>query len=143
MEGTQHTEHQTTYSFSHLPEPLLHKHHQNSSPGDGAKASLLQTCPVSADCESVPSFAHVFVCLQQAASYYCNKLGFEPVAYQGLETGSREVVSHVVKQGKVKSTQCPQPTRGEISLKHLKNLQCVDLLSDVNCNKTHLDSSES
>lgn len=65
-------------------------------------------------------FAHVFVCLQQAASYYCNKLGFEPVAYQGLETGSREVVSHVVKQGKVKSTQCPQPTRGEISLKHLK-----------------------
>lgn len=68
------------------------------------------------------------------------------MAYQGLETGSREVVSHVVKQGKVKSTQCPQPTRGEISLKHLKKffLQCVDLLSDVNCNKTHsLDSSES
>lgn len=58
-------------------------------------------------------FAHLFVCLQQAASYYCNKLGFEPVAYQGLETGSREVVSHVVKQGKVKSTQCPLPTRGK------------------------------
>uniref|UniRef100_A0A3B4GT91 4-hydroxyphenylpyruvate dioxygenase n=1 Tax=Pundamilia nyererei TaxID=303518 RepID=A0A3B4GT91_9CICH len=38
---------------------------------------------------------------KQAASYYCNKLGFEPVAYQGLETGSREVVSHVVKQGKI------------------------------------------
>lgn len=40
-------------------------------------------------------------CLQQAASYYCNKLGFEPLAYQGLETGSREVVSHAVRQGKV------------------------------------------
>lgn len=40
-------------------------------------------------------------CLQQAASYYCSKLGFEPLAYQGLETASREVVSHAVRQGKV------------------------------------------
>ncbi|KAL2092156.1 hypothetical protein ACEWY4_011954 [Coilia grayii] len=38
---------------------------------------------------------------KQAASYYCNKLGFEPLAYRGLETGSRDVVSHVVKQGKI------------------------------------------
>nr|XP_026241764.1 4-hydroxyphenylpyruvate dioxygenase-like [Urocitellus parryii] len=28
-------------------------------------------------------------------------MGFEPLAYRGLETGSREVVSHVVKQGKI------------------------------------------
>uniref|UniRef100_A0A9J8DKX3 4-hydroxyphenylpyruvate dioxygenase n=3 Tax=Cyprinus carpio TaxID=7962 RepID=A0A9J8DKX3_CYPCA len=38
---------------------------------------------------------------KQAASYYCTKLGFEPLAYRGLETGSRDVVSHVVKQGKI------------------------------------------
>lgn len=38
----------------------------------------------------------------QAASYYCNKLGFEELAYRGLETGSREVVSHVIKQDKVR-----------------------------------------
>uniref|UniRef100_A0A672YLG3 4-hydroxyphenylpyruvate dioxygenase n=1 Tax=Sphaeramia orbicularis TaxID=375764 RepID=A0A672YLG3_9TELE len=38
---------------------------------------------------------------EKAASYYCNKLGFEPLAYQGLETGSRDVVSHAVKQGKI------------------------------------------
>ena len=38
---------------------------------------------------------------QQAASYYCNKMGFEPFGYKGLETGSREVVSHAVKQDKV------------------------------------------
>ncbi|XP_056628759.1 4-hydroxyphenylpyruvate dioxygenase [Triplophysa dalaica] len=38
---------------------------------------------------------------KQAASYYCNKLGFEPLAYCGLETGSRDIVSHVVKQGKI------------------------------------------
>lgn len=39
---------------------------------------------------------------KQAASFYCNKMGFEPLAYQGLETGSREVVSHVVKQDKIR-----------------------------------------
>ncbi|KAK7146230.1 hypothetical protein R3I93_013852 [Phoxinus phoxinus] len=38
---------------------------------------------------------------KQAASYYCNKLGFEPLAYRGLETSSRDVVSHAVKQGKI------------------------------------------
>uniref|UniRef100_A0A9L0S0M8 4-hydroxyphenylpyruvate dioxygenase n=1 Tax=Equus caballus TaxID=9796 RepID=A0A9L0S0M8_HORSE len=38
---------------------------------------------------------------EKAASFYCNKLGFEPLAYKGLETGSREVVSHVIKQGKI------------------------------------------
>uniref|UniRef100_A0A3Q2DRI1 4-hydroxyphenylpyruvate dioxygenase n=2 Tax=Cyprinodon variegatus TaxID=28743 RepID=A0A3Q2DRI1_CYPVA len=38
---------------------------------------------------------------KQAASFYCNKLGFEPLAYKGLETGSRDVVSHAVKQGKI------------------------------------------
>ncbi|XP_031705230.1 4-hydroxyphenylpyruvate dioxygenase [Anarrhichthys ocellatus] len=38
---------------------------------------------------------------KQAASYYCNKLGFEPLVYRGLETDSRDVVSHVVKQGKI------------------------------------------
>lgn len=37
----------------------------------------------------------------QAVSFYCSKMGFEPLAYRGLETGSREVVSHVIKQGKV------------------------------------------
>ncbi|RXN18361.1 4-hydroxyphenylpyruvate dioxygenase-like protein [Labeo rohita] len=38
---------------------------------------------------------------KQAASYYCDKLGFEPLAYRGLETGSRDAVSHAVKQGKI------------------------------------------
>uniref|UniRef100_A0AAQ5XHE8 4-hydroxyphenylpyruvate dioxygenase n=1 Tax=Amphiprion ocellaris TaxID=80972 RepID=A0AAQ5XHE8_AMPOC len=56
---------------------------------------------------------------KQAASYYCNKLGFEPLAYRGLETGSREVVSHAVKQGKVKNDQSLQPGKmGEHLVKH-------------------------
>lgn len=43
----------------------------------------------------------------QAASFYCSKMGFQPIAYKGLETGSREVVSHVVKQGQVSPPLLP------------------------------------
>jgi len=38
---------------------------------------------------------------KQAASYYTTRLGFEPYAYQGLETGSRKFARHVVKQNKI------------------------------------------
>ncbi|XP_032388797.1 4-hydroxyphenylpyruvate dioxygenase [Etheostoma spectabile] len=38
---------------------------------------------------------------KQAASFYCDKMGFEAWAYKGLETGSREVVSHVIRQDKI------------------------------------------
>lgn len=39
---------------------------------------------------------------KQAAAYYCTHLGFEPLAYRGLETGSRETVAHVVSQNRIK-----------------------------------------
>ncbi|XP_026468006.1 4-hydroxyphenylpyruvate dioxygenase-like [Ctenocephalides felis] len=38
---------------------------------------------------------------KQAASYYCTRMGFEPLAYQGLETGSRKLAKHVVRQNKI------------------------------------------
>lgn len=38
---------------------------------------------------------------KQAASWYVARFGFEEVAYRGLETGSRNVVTHVVRQGKI------------------------------------------
>ncbi|XP_072445609.1 4-hydroxyphenylpyruvate dioxygenase isoform X2 [Chiloscyllium punctatum] len=38
---------------------------------------------------------------KQAASYYCNKFGFESVAYKGLESGHRDRVSHVIRQNKI------------------------------------------
>lgn len=38
---------------------------------------------------------------KQAASYYCTRMGFQPMAYKGLETGSREVAAHVVRQNKI------------------------------------------
>lgn len=38
---------------------------------------------------------------KQAAEWYCGRFGFSPIAYRGLETGSREVCQHVVGQGKI------------------------------------------
>lgn len=39
---------------------------------------------------------------KQAASYYCTRMGFTPVGYQGLETGSRRVAAHLVQQNKIR-----------------------------------------
>jgi len=36
---------------------------------------------------------------KQASSFYCARLGFRPLAYKGLETGSRKVACHAVIQG--------------------------------------------
>lgn len=38
---------------------------------------------------------------KQAASFYCARLGFEYVAYQGLETGNRDFATHVVMNGDI------------------------------------------
>lgn len=38
---------------------------------------------------------------KQAASYYITRMGFEPYAYKGLETGSRDVCYHVIRQNKI------------------------------------------
>ena len=39
---------------------------------------------------------------KQAAHYYRTALGFLPIAYSGLETGSRASVSYVLKQNQVR-----------------------------------------
>ncbi len=38
---------------------------------------------------------------KQAADYHSLRFGFKKVAYRGLETGSRDYVSHVVQAGQV------------------------------------------
>ena len=38
---------------------------------------------------------------KQAASYYVTRMGFKRVAYRGLETGSRSICSHVVRNGDI------------------------------------------
>jgi len=37
----------------------------------------------------------------QVADWYVLRMGFQKIAYKGLETGSREVCSHVVRQGHI------------------------------------------
>jgi len=37
----------------------------------------------------------------QAASYYTSRFGFKKLAYRGLETGNKEVVTHVIQQDKI------------------------------------------
>jgi len=38
---------------------------------------------------------------KQAASYYITRMGFKRVAYRGLETNSRAVCSHVIRNGSI------------------------------------------
>lgn len=38
---------------------------------------------------------------KQAATFYCTHFGYERIGYRGLETGHREVVSHVLRQGDI------------------------------------------
>src|SRR5437016_4512658 len=38
---------------------------------------------------------------KQAASFYVARMGFERIAYRGLETGSRAIASHVIRNGNV------------------------------------------
>lgn len=38
---------------------------------------------------------------KQAATFYIARFGFKPFAYKGLETGSRDIVTHVIKQNNI------------------------------------------
>ena len=50
---------------------------------------------------------------KQAAAYYATRMGFKPVAYRGLETGSRSVASWVVSNGRA-TFVLTSPIRGAV-----------------------------
>lgn len=50
---------------------------------------------------------------KQAAFWYCANFGFRPLAYKGLETGSRKLVAYVIKQDKVPSSDPSSRGRDE------------------------------
>ncbi|KIX02732.1 4-hydroxyphenylpyruvate dioxygenase [Rhinocladiella mackenziei CBS 650.93] len=57
---------------------------------------------------------------KQAAAFYISRMGFERIAYRGLETGSRVLASHVVRNGEVtfvltSPLQSPDSTVGSLS----------------------------
>ena len=54
------------------------------------------------DISSYRGYAHVHWYVgnaKQAATFYVTRMGFERVAYRGLETGCRSLASHVVRNG--------------------------------------------
>jgi 4-hydroxyphenylpyruvate dioxygenase len=54
--------------------------------------------------KSIQAFDHITLWVGnalQASSWFCLRFGYKPYAYRGLETGSRDVVSHVIKQNKI------------------------------------------
>ena len=58
---------------------------------------------------------------KQAAHYYHTALGFYPIAYSGLETGSRDRVSYVLKQNQIRFVlTSPLNNNSDIS-KHIYN----------------------
>ncbi|ROT68810.1 4-hydroxyphenylpyruvate dioxygenase [Penaeus vannamei] len=57
---------------------------------------------------------------KQAASYYCTRMGFEPFAYKGLETGSREVCCHVVRQNKIHQNKQRRQSKKTFIHDHLR-----------------------
>lgn len=51
--------------------------------------------------DSVTGYDHVTWYVsnaKQAAAFYCIRFGFQEIAYQGLETGSKDICSHVVRK---------------------------------------------
>ncbi|KAL1601563.1 hypothetical protein SLS60_006478 [Paraconiothyrium brasiliense] len=60
--------------------------------------------PSSSDISAYRGYHHVHWYVgnaKQAASFYVTRMGFERVAYRGLETGSRSIASHVIRNGNV------------------------------------------
>jgi len=62
---------------------------------------------------------------KQAAAFYTSRMGFEYVAYQGLETGNRDFVTHVIKNGEIcfafTSPLDPQNPDSEFAAHHAKH----------------------
>ncbi|KAI4941707.1 hypothetical protein J4E91_010581 [Alternaria rosae] len=67
-------------------------------------ASPRQSAATPSDVSSYQGYHHVHWYVgnaKQAASFYVSRMGFERVAYRGLETGSRTTASHVIRNGNV------------------------------------------
>ena len=71
---------------------------------------------------------------RQAAHFYISAMGFQPLAYRGLSTGSREAESYVVIQDKIRlvltSPLKPGTEIGRLHDKHGDTVRCVALWVD-------------
>ena len=61
---------------------------------------------------------------KQAASFYITRMGFNPYAYSGLETGDRDKATHVVKNGKcILAFTSPLNNNTDFSKEHAAHLE--------------------
>lgn len=71
---------------------------------------------------------------KQAASFYITRMGFERVAYRGLETGHRSLCSHVVRNGDI-TFVLTSPLRSPYNTSKLNHLfpsqKEQDLLTEI------------
>lgn len=71
---------------------------------------------------------------KQAAYYYMSAWGFQPLAYKGLETGSKDTVSYVLEQDKIRLVLTSPLSKGgpinEHINKHGDGVKCVALWVD-------------
>nr|POF00973.1 4-hydroxyphenylpyruvate dioxygenase [Quercus suber] len=58
---------------------------------------------------------------KQVAQYYVTRMGFRPIAHQGLETGSRFIASHVVQNGRVRFV-FTSPVRSSARRTHMQGV---------------------
>ena len=69
---------------------------------------------------------------KQAAYYYAKAFGFKLIAYKGLETGSRELVSYVLEQGDIRlvltGTLSDSTSVAEFIKKHGEGVKDIALL---------------
>jgi 4-hydroxyphenylpyruvate dioxygenase len=71
---------------------------------------------------------------KQAASFYVTRMGFEHVAYKGLETGSRAIASHAVRNGGV-TFVLTSPLRHQHSRSDFSH-EDIDLLREIHAHQT-------
>lgn len=97
-------------SFIELEQITLHTHDTMSSTADliTPESSIENTdssvINLNAASDIFGGYDHVTWYVsnaKQTAYYYCANFGFKPVAYRGLETGSRDISSHVIRKGQI------------------------------------------
>ncbi|TNN65004.1 4-hydroxyphenylpyruvate dioxygenase [Liparis tanakae] len=90
-----------------IPHPIMSRQNENQETGTNATTHRKTSYTDKGEKHTrgrFVKFHHVTFWVgnaKQAASFYSDKMGFEAYAYKGLETGSREVVSHVIRQDKM------------------------------------------
>lgn len=74
------------------------------TPESSPKAQPVQPVQSTSNLNAYTGYAYVHWWVgnaKQAAAFYVTRMGFERVAYKGLETGSRSIASHVISNGRV------------------------------------------